>query len=412
MPACVYTVVRVAAGLLFATAPLAAQTDTAGTRPTPTVVDRPGSVTVDARGVVFTAPDSAAEIIMRFRMQLLSTGEKADGQPLAFNGQVRRLRVRFGGWLMDPRLTFNLQLSFSRGDQDFADTGFPNIVRDASVSYQATKHLRLTAGQAKLPGNRQRVISSGDLQFAERTIVNLRFNIDRDFLLMGSLRDTVGGKVPVYLTGVVSNGEGRNAGITAAGLAYTGRFEVQPFGAFTRGGDDFEGDIEHEPTPKLALGAVYSKNVNARRTGGQLGATLYAPRTMETFLADALLKYRGFAVYGEYADRRAVNPVTRSTGQPDRAIYVGNGAMVQASYHIRNAQLEPAFRYAVTAPDAVLAGVAGTDRQEQVAFNLTRYLKRHRIRTAAEFGWVNTRNEATLVSTRTYIGRFNIELGI
>lgn len=389
-----------------------APTPAPATKPAPAPGRRPGSVYVDSRGVVFAAPDSAAEIIMRFRMQLLATGESSDGNTTAFNGTVRRLRLRFGGWVIDPKLMFNLQLSFTRGDQDFADTGFPNIVRDAAVLYQATPNLRLTFGQTKLPGNRQRVISSADLQTAERSIVNNRFNIDRDFLLMASLRDTVGGRVPMYLTGAVSGGEGRNSAITAPGLAVTGRAEIQPFGAFTRGGDDFEGDLEHEPTPKLALGVSWSRNQSARRTGGQLGLPLYAPRTMTTVLADALLKYRGLAVYSEYADRSAADPITRSTGQPDRAIYVGSGEMLQASYHFRRVQLEPVVRWARTRPDAVLAGVVNTERQEQVAFGVAKYLRRHRVKTQAEFGWLDSRNEATLAERRTWIGRLNMELGI
>jgi hypothetical protein len=37
-------------------------------------------------------------------------------------------------------------------------------------------------GQTKLPGNNQRVVSSGSLEFTDRTINNSRFNIDRDFV--------------------------------------------------------------------------------------------------------------------------------------------------------------------------------------------------------------------------------------
>ena len=89
-------------------------------------------VVFDDRGIVFTAADSTMQVIMRFRMQLWGTAIAEAGQPTLFNGQVRRLRLRFGGFLLDPRLTYNLQLSFSRGDQDFDDTGFANIVRDAA----------------------------------------------------------------------------------------------------------------------------------------------------------------------------------------------------------------------------------------------------------------------------------------
>ncbi len=38
-----------------------------------------------------------------------------------------------------------------------------NIIRDAAVTWRASPNLQLVAGQTKLPGNRQRTVSSGDL---------------------------------------------------------------------------------------------------------------------------------------------------------------------------------------------------------------------------------------------------------
>ena len=42
------------------------------------------------------------------------------------------------------------------------------------------KNFELWFGQAKLPGNRERIVSSGNLQFVDRSILNAGFNIDRD----------------------------------------------------------------------------------------------------------------------------------------------------------------------------------------------------------------------------------------
>lgn len=370
-------------------------------------------VVFDDRGIVFTTADSTMQVIMRFRMQLWGTAFAEEGEPTLFNGQVRRLRLRFGGFLLDPRLTYNLQLSFSRGDQDFADTGFPNIVRDAALAYQFTPNLQATFGQTKLPGNRQRVISSGDLQFPDRSIVNARFNIDRDMLLMGSFRDTLGGRVPLHLHAVVSSGEGRNTQVAAKGLAFTTRAEVLPFGPFKRGGDYFEGDLEHEPKPRLSVGVTWSRNDDALRTGGQLGPLLWEPRTMTTVLADALFKYQGLAVYTEYARRSADDPVTTREGQSPRFIYTGTGVLVQASYHIKGLNLEPGARFAVTDPTDELADLVSVDLTRQYDFVLVRYWKRHRVKTQLEFGWFdNIADGGAGASTREWIGRLGAELGI
>src|SRR5690606_31810443 len=98
-----------------------------------------------------------------------------------FDARVRRLRMRVDGYLYSPKFSYTIQLAFTRGDQDFDDTGVANIVRDAVVFYNFTPNFYIAFGLNKLPGNRQRVNSSGQLQFADRSIVNAAMNIDRDF---------------------------------------------------------------------------------------------------------------------------------------------------------------------------------------------------------------------------------------
>lgn len=155
-----------------------------------------GRLDVDNRGISFMNKDSTMLVIMRFRMQALAQTETVSDEDLSTsreNWVLRRLRLRFGGFLTDPRLTYNIQLSFTRGDMDFADTGFPNIVRDAVVYWNFDNNWQIGFGQTKLPGNRQRVVSSSEMQYAERSVVNNTFNIDRDFGFQGWYRNTIEG---------------------------------------------------------------------------------------------------------------------------------------------------------------------------------------------------------------------------
>ena len=55
-------------------------------------------------------------------------------------GRVSRLRLRFDGYILSDKLTYYLQLSFSRGDQDWDNTHIPNVVRDAMVYYGLTRN--------------------------------------------------------------------------------------------------------------------------------------------------------------------------------------------------------------------------------------------------------------------------------
>ncbi|HEX5817352.1 MAG TPA: hypothetical protein VFY20_00640, partial [Gemmatimonadales bacterium] len=196
-------------------------------------------------------------------------------------------------------------------------------------------------------------------------------------------------------------------------LAFTARAEVLPLGSFRNGGDYFEGDLEHEPRPRLSIGVTWSRNDDALRTGGQLGPLLWEPRTMTTLYADALLKYRGLAVYTEFAHRSADDPVTTRPGEAPRFVYTGTGALVQVSYHFASLGLEPGARIAVDDPTDELAAQVGVKQTRQVEFVLVRYWKRHRVKTQLQVGWLNDVAGGDGDPTpRRWVGRLGAELGI
>ncbi|HNF82320.1 MAG TPA: porin, partial [Cyclobacteriaceae bacterium] len=160
------------------------------------------------KGLGIMSPDSLFLMNIRFRMQNrvgIETMSPTDWEPEVIEGRVRRLRLRLDGYVYNPKLTYVLQLSFSRGDIDYEDSGFPNIIRDAMVIYNFNKHFALGIGQTKLPGNRQRVNSSGDLQLPDRSIVNSEFNIDRDFGVQLYYRNNIKG-FGYVIRGAVSSG--------------------------------------------------------------------------------------------------------------------------------------------------------------------------------------------------------------
>lgn len=370
-------------------------------------------VTVDGRGVTWASPDGVSKITMRFRIQELVTLASPEGDalnPSTVAFQVRRARLRFGGTLLDPRLTFNLQLAFSRGDLDFADANFPNVLRDASVSWRFSPHLVAMVGQGKLPGNRQQLISSADLEFPERSLVTARFTQERDVGIQLWWSDTLGG-TPVLLRGAVSGGEGRNPSGNDDGIAWSGRAEWQPLGPFADGADDFEGDLTHQAKPRLALAVSGQQNNKALRTGGSLGPTLFAPRTIKTVEADALFKYHGLALYGEVARRDADDPITTRAGSADRYVYAGHGRLLQASYALRSGW-SPQLRWVMAAPDDAIADEAGAAREEQISVGLTRYFKRHRIKSTAELLHDDIAANAAGAARKGWIMRWAVELGI
>lgn len=327
---------------------------------------------------------------------------------------VRRLRLRFGGHVFSPKLTFNLQLSFSRSDQDVTEQYFANIVRDAMLFWNFTPDLQVGFGQTKLPGNRQRVISSGDLEFADRSIVNGAFTTDRDFGFQGFWRP-IKGDVVVNLRGAITEGDGRNQkAIAGGGLAYTGRIEVLPMGEFKGGGDYFEGDLLRESTPKVSVGLTAHHNEGTTRNRGTLGEQLYAQRNADIIYADALMKYSGLSIYAEYAQRTAPNPITYDPKDSTKSsnLFVGNGWMAQATY-VFPFMMSVGARYAVVDAGEQLKGLSDYRKDENIAANITYYVNKHRVKTNLEFG-LNTR---TLYNSNnrqqsSYYVRYNFEFGI
>lgn len=262
----------------------------------------------------------------RFRTQLRAGyfSRMDDSNEPGFEAMVRRMRLRFEGHLMSPKLEYKLQLSFANRDMDL-ESGSPQIIRDAVFYYKPSNKWSLGFGQTKLPGNRERVNSSGELQMPDRSIANGEFTVDRDFGIFID-RDFEIKKQVIQLLTAVSTGDGRGQLSTDKGLAYTGRIEYMPFGYFKNKGDYFEGDLDFEETPKVSIGFTYTKNFRATRTGGQLGKHMYSIynndealyANIRTLMADAVLKYNGWAFLGEYYDRKVDDfSVTDFSLRPD-----------------------------------------------------------------------------------------------
>lgn len=371
-----------------------------------------------SNGLGLVTPDSTFSINFRFRTQLRSTYNTMSTSDFSANdieARVRRLRLRMDGFLINQKFTYNIQLSFSRGDMDWSGpdnsnvNSSPNIVRDAALIYKPNKKLSIIFGQRKLPGNRQRVISSGELQFADRSIVNATFNIDRDFGVQCYYQDQLAG-IPYALKGAITTGEGRNSNLSNAGLAYTGRVEVFPLGTFTNGGDYFEGDLEREKKPKLSIAAGYHFNESAARTAGTLGKDLYQNRNLKAFIADMVFKYKGFALTAEYITRNTDNPITINAANAQRIVYVGNGKMMQMSYNFKN-DIELAGRYALITPYSSIQ--TKELQKEEIGLGVTKYLRKHRVKLQGNLFYYNNVNMSTSTSTHDFwSGTFQVELGI
>ncbi len=366
------------------------------------------------KGVGMTSPDSLFQMNIRFRMQnrleILN-----DDDETSYEAMIRRLRLRFDGYVGSPKFLYAIQLSFAPKDVGpLEDDGDLNVIRDAMIFYVPNKNWNFGFGQTKLPGNRQRVNSSGALQLTDRSINNANFNIDRDFGLQAYyLNNHSPNNFGFNIKTAISSGEGRNWTRTKDdGLAFTGRVELFPLGSFKKGGEYFEGDIMREPTPKLYLGSTYHFNQNARRTSGQQGQILYQDKDISSFFADALVKYNGWAFMTSYMNRNTPNdsPVAINVEDPSlfNYVYTGSGFDAQMSY-VFPKNWEVIGRYSKLKPHDEVYQF--TPLQNQYSVGLTKYIWEHAFKAQLEV----TKNDFKYFDGQTkdnWYLRLQIEMGI
>ncbi len=371
-------------------------------------------------GLGFSTPDSSYSLNLRFRIQnraLFNTVSDEDLSPSSFEARVRRCRLSLTGHVVNPKLTYYLQLSFSRGDMDWTvvdattQNVSPNVLRDAMIFYKPVKQLQIGFGQGKLPGNRQRVNSSGALQFYDRSIVNANFTTDRDFGLFINYTSHVTENFVVIPKLAVTTGEGRNSNISNAGLSYTGRLEILPLGTFTDGGDYFEGDVLREEKPKISIAGGYQLNDLAVRSGGQLGKDMYGTKSFNVYMGDFLFKYKGIALTAEYIRRDTDgSPVVKGNDGKSRTFVTGDGVNTQLSYCFKS-QWEIAARHSLVSPHHdVLSSVK---ENEQYGLGVTKYLNKHKVKVQANVFYNRERDLLTNKDLNKYFfAVFQVELGI
>ncbi len=364
------------------------------------------------KGLGITSPDSLFQLNIRFRMQNRATIIENEDENTSYSGEIRRLRLRFDGYVGNPNFLYVIQLSFAPGDVgEIQDGENINIIRDAAIFYRPNKHWNFLFGQTKLPGNRQRINSSGALQLTDRSINNARFTIDRDFGFQAYYLNENIDKFSYNIKTALTTGEGRNWTKSADnGVALTGKLEVMPFGSFSKDGVNFEGDIFREKTPKVMFSGAFHQNNHARRTQGQLGNDLFEQKTMKSIMFDAMLKYNGWSFMSSYMSRDAKNPITFNPDDATESNYVftGKGMDYQMSY-VFPTNYEIIGRFSTQTPHQNIENL--TPKTKQYSIGVTKYLWEHAFKiqgevTLSDLDYFNGTNK------KNWYARFQIEIGI
>lgn len=363
------------------------------------------------KGITFQPKNKQYKMTMRFRMQNLLAMDFDDNFSLQeTQARVKRLRLRFDGYIFSPKLLYSIQLGFTPYDSKVLPNGNQNIVRDAMIYYMPNANWNIGFGQTKIKANRARVNSSSALQFVDRSIVNSEFNLDRDFGLFGEFYKPLIGDFNMAAKASITLGEGRNwSSSKQSGFAYTGRLELYPFGRFKSLGEVAEGDFERESNVKVMLAGAYSYNDKATRLQGQNGAIMPngETRDLHAYFVDFILKYQGFAFYTDFMGRSTSQPLFNNEASP--CIYKGNGVNVQTSY-LFPSNWEIALRNSTLLPAKEVQPIVGYKKHNQTTLAVTKYLIGHSLKIQADASY-NTKQASVEPYNRWQL-RFQVELGL
>ena len=359
------------------------------------IVDRGDIKFRPGKGVEINSADDDFQLRIRVRVQFLWTVLSGEVGPkdadesgeVENNFRIRRARFVFQGHAFGKHNQYKLEIDPLRKD---------NVVLDYYLDFTKKRDIQVRVGQYKISSNRQRVISSGNLQMVDRSIINSEFSLDRDMSIDVRSRDFLGKNKMRYVFGISTGNGLNNPQFSDFSMVYLARLEYLPLGIFR---DYSEVDFARTK-PRLSIGAAYSFFQGANRVRGMTGDEFADGGTANYHFAyvDALFKARGFSAITELSFREGYrknigdnteppgcDPVTDPTCTPAGTTAPRNGIgwMLQAGYLIPNTRFEFAARGALIKAISTRRATSLSDRYA-TTFSVSWYFARHPFKIQAD----------------------------
>ncbi|MDH3817004.1 MAG: OprO/OprP family phosphate-selective porin [Myxococcales bacterium] len=374
------------------------------------VVDRGDIKFRPGKGVEINSADDDFQLRIRVRVQMLysyvhdenlGTNEGDEPEANLNDFRIRRARFVFQGHAFGAHNQYKLEIDPLRKD---------NVVLDYYLDFTKNRDVQVRVGQYKISSNRQRVISSGNLQMVDRSIVNAEFSLDRDMSIDIRSRDFLGKNKMRYVFGISTGNGLNNPQFTDFSMVYLARLEYLPLGIFR---DMSEVDFARTK-PRLAIGATYSFFQGANRVRGMVGDDFADGGTANYHFAyvDAIFKARGFSAITEFSFREGYRKTIGDNTVPpgcdladpgcsladETAPRNGLGWMLQAGYLIPNTRFEFAARGALIKANSKRGATSLTDRYG-TTFSVSYYFARHPFKIQADVSqlWEDTFGEGSTV---------------
>ena len=311
------------------------------------------------------------------RTQMRYTQSDYEGGDSSDEFKFNRIRFKMGGHAYREWLTYYTEYDFP--SERLLDLRFTVAPSDA---------VQFRFGQWKIPYNRERVDSSGNQQFVERSIVNDPFTLDRQqgVALFGRL--WAGRAADSWYNLGVFSGNGRGGSGMGARPLLLGRWQWN-FLKRDLGFSQSDVGYRDKPAGSLALAAV---NWRGRYTayssagGGELPG--FAPGDDDRYdvnqaMFEAAYQYRGFSWQSEF-HRKHVRDTSAHTDTDLAGGYVQAGIFPHALWQGMPKPLELAARYAEVDPDQAQGG----DQRRETTLAANWFFNGHRNKLTVDFSRV------------------------
>ncbi|MCP4364938.1 MAG: hypothetical protein GY800_06515 [Planctomycetes bacterium] len=284
------------------------------------------------KGFYLQSLDDRFKLKINNRLQVRYTWEDNDGSKDTSSFRIRRYKVKFSGHAFTKNLTYKVQWNLP-------SYGGIGKLEDAWANYKVADFLQFRGGQYKVPFNREKLISSGKLQFVDRSIANGEFNLSRDIGVMAHAKP-MNGLFEYYLAIMSGAGANREEN-TNTKMMYAVRGAVNPLGEFK---SYSESDLEYEENPKVALGGAFVWNDGTELFVADDDMTFNKPIVLRQTTADIMAKWRGFSILSDFYWRDVSAHLGESTFP--RHTNRGYGYTVQAGYFVPVSYLQKHLEFA------------------------------------------------------------------
>lgn len=236
------------------------------------------------------------------------------------------------------------------------------------------------------------------------------------------------GKVKICPSASVTTGEGQNFfdNQDNSGFKYGGRLDILPFGYFTKNNAFISEDIYREQQLKLVLGFAGSYNVKASSPIGSdhnMITGIYNDKGKPALAdygkinADFMLKYKGYALIGEYinASVQGKNFFSNTaaseqiTPEKSAAFYnLGNAYNVQTSY-VTNNSWSVGGRYTLINPE-FNSPSSLVQKQSWYTFTINRYIKNNALKAGINITYISEDNDEK--NKKSWLGNIGVQLSL